>query len=1833
MSKLTNKDNLEKLAQALDARSKALVKSSVAEESARAQGIEADLQEQIEETQDMFGGKAIRYVTQAEYNQLTDEQKNDPTVVYFIIDAEDLSHTHANKELLDKFGSRTLTIGNKGKTFDGSANVSWTLAEIGAAPSSHNHDDRYFTESEINTKVTDLQAEIDADVKVEADRAKAAEAALQAAIDGKAGSVHNHDDRYFTETEINKIVTDLQAEIDADVLVEKNRAEGAEIYIQTLLEEKAPKTHNHDDRYFTETEVTNKLNGLKEDLQEEIDADVLVETNRAKGIENALQSAIDGKAPKSHAHDDLYYTETEIDSLAEEIRAEIDADVLTEKNRAVAIENALQAAVDGKAPKSHGNHVPTTQTASNKVFLRNDNTWATITPANIGAAASSHAHDDKYYTETEIDAKIATLNNAINDKASDIHNHDDLYYTETEVNTIVADLQAEIDADVKAEADRAKGVENSLQSAINGKANSSHNHDDRYYTETEINNTLANFESAINEAFGELEDAYEAADIALQTAIDSKSPLGHSHDDRYFTETEVTNRLAEKSDVGHDHADLYYDKDEMDTRFTNMGNAFNGMANSLANKADKVHTHDDRYYTETEIDEIVEGIQEDIADAVEVEATRAKAAESTLQANIDKKANTGHTHDDRYFTETEINNKLAGYSATGHNHDDKYYTETEIDAKVTTLQSNIDGKANKSHGNHVPTVETANNARFLRNDNTWQTITPSNIGAAASSHGTHVELATATPKVASGSGAVGTSSKQAREDHVHPVQTTVSGNAGSATKLETARNIVIGNQTNSFNGTANITYTADKMGLVRGGNITATTAATSQWYRIASTTTSGRGAQIGLFFIKANLGSNHCQALITVGTSHGQNPTIQQLAYTRWTSGMLTKARIVYLVEDSGTTAHLEVFTKAATATPIEVEMIGDTGWKLVAPSTVGSVPEGYKSKELTFAPDKIVANINGSVSGNAGSATKLATGRDITIGNQTQNFNGTANITFTLGEIGASASGHTHDDRYYTESEINTKVSNLQSEIDADVKVETDRAKAAENTLQANIDKKANASHGNHVPATQTASNKVFLRNDNTWATVTPANIGAAASVHSHDDLYYTETEIDSKVTTLNDLIDGKADKSHGNHVPATQTANNAVFLRNDNTWQTVTPDNIGAAKASHGTHVTYASATPKANGTAAIGSSGKVAREDHVHPLQTEISGNAGSADVLSTPRNITIGNQTNAFDGSENITYTLSAIGASAEGHNHDGRYYTESEINTKVSSLQSEIDADVKVETDRAKAAENALQANIDKKSDSGHTHTNFAIKLNGGTTEGTNLFTYNGGTAKTVNITPSGIGASATGHTHDDRYFTETEINAKITTINNSIATAKSDAQKYADNQIAALVGSAPETLNTLQELSKAITDHEDVYDAYVVEMDSKLAGKSDTGHTHNYAGSSSAGGAATSANKVNQNLIVKLNGGSTEGTNLFTFNGSAAKTINITPGGIGAANASHGTHVTYSTATPKANGTASVGSLGEVARADHIHPLQTTVSGNAGSADKLSTARTITIGNKSNTFDGTANITYTLAEIGAAESGHTHKYAGSSSVGGAANSVANSIKVQLNGGTTEGTNQFTFNGSAAKTINITYENVGAAKASHGTHVTYATATPLVASTGAVGTSSKVAREDHVHPAQTSVTGNAGTATKLQTARTITVNGVVKGSASFDGSQNITITTSANDITAITKSLTVGADWMDTGITGSHLSTGTYAVQMYANCQGTGGLWREYFSGIMSWVAEGTNSSEADEISLHKAGHAPNGQHIYLRTKRNNNGSLVLQIAAKTAITTAISFEFKFKKLI
>ena len=59
------------------------------------------------------------------------------------------------------------------------------------------------------------------------------------------------------------------------------------------------------------------------------------------------------------------------------------------------------------------------------------------------------------------------------------------------------------------------------------------------------------------------------------------------------------------------------------------------------------------------------------------------------------------------------------------------------------------------------------------------------------------------------------------------------------------------------------------------------------------------------------------------------------------------------------------------------------------------------------------------------------------------------------------------------------------------------------------------------------------------------------------------------------------------------------------------------------------------------------------------------------------------------------------------------------------------------------------------------------------------------------------------------------------------AKALEDAKKYADEKITALVDSAPDAMNTLNELATAIGAHQEVYDAYVAEVSGKLANKVD----------------------------------------------------------------------------------------------------------------------------------------------------------------------------------------------------------------------------------------------------------------------------------------------------------------------------------------------------------------------------------------------------------------------
>lgn len=129
-----------------------------------------------------------------------------------------------------------------------------------------------------------------------------------------------------------------------------------------------------------------------------------------------------------------------------------------------------------------------------------------------------------------------------------------------------------------------------------------------------------------------------------------------------------------------------------------------------------------------------------------------------------------------------------------------------------------------------------------------------------------------------------------------------------------------------------------------------------------------------------------------------------------------------------------------------------------------------------------------------------------------------------------------------------------------------------------------------------------------------------------------------------------------------------------------------------------------------------------------------------------------------------------------------------------------------------------------------------------------------------------------------------------------------------------------------------------------------------------------------------KNLIIKLNGGSTEGTNLFTYNATGAKTINITPAGIGAAASSHNhswSNITSGKPTtlagygitdaPTKTGSGASGTWG------------IGITGNAATASKWATARTITLGSYlsgSVSLDGSANVTLNANVIGLTSQGN-----------------------------------------------------------------------------------------------------------------------------------------------------------------------------------------------------------------------------------------------------------------
>lgn len=95
------------------------------------------------------------------------------------------------------------------------------------------------------------------------------------------------------------------------------------------------------------------------------------------------------------------------------------------------------------------------------------------------------------------------------------------------------------------------------------------------------------------------------------------------------------------------------------------------IVSNLNKKVDKVEgkglsTNDYTTAEKTKLAGIAEGANKTVVDSVLSETSTNPVENKAVNAALAGKSDTGHTHDDRYYTETEVDTKLSGKSDTDH---------------------------------------------------------------------------------------------------------------------------------------------------------------------------------------------------------------------------------------------------------------------------------------------------------------------------------------------------------------------------------------------------------------------------------------------------------------------------------------------------------------------------------------------------------------------------------------------------------------------------------------------------------------------------------------------------------------------------------------------------------------------------------------------------------------------------------------------------------------------------------------------------------------------------------------------------------------------------------------------------------------------------------------------------------------------------------------------------------------------------------------------------------------------------------------------------------------
>lgn len=225
-----------------------------------------------------------------------------------------------------------------------------------------------------------------------------------------------------------------------------------------------------------------------------------------------------------------------------------------------------------------------------------------------------------------VSTAMNALDSAIDNKADKVHNHDDIYYTEAEVDTALA-----------------------------GKADKDHTHDlSAYETTTNAAAKLAEAKSYsdTNLATAKSYTDTKTADLASTTVVDNKinthNTSTSAHNDIRVLISDLTTKLNNFLDVDDTTSDQL---SEVLTLIENNKGTLESLTTSKINVSDIIDN-----LTTASTSKVLSANQgvaiKALIDALQTEI-------DALQTEVDGKADASHTHDDRYYTETEVDTAIA----------------------------------------------------------------------------------------------------------------------------------------------------------------------------------------------------------------------------------------------------------------------------------------------------------------------------------------------------------------------------------------------------------------------------------------------------------------------------------------------------------------------------------------------------------------------------------------------------------------------------------------------------------------------------------------------------------------------------------------------------------------------------------------------------------------------------------------------------------------------------------------------------------------------------------------------------------------------------------------------------------------------------------------------------------------------------------------------------------------------------------------------------------------------------------------------------------------------